>query len=198
MTTKLTDSECGATASASNPDDLAGTEFRFWITPHRSMADRRFAVFLFATINVAIVDQLAFLALGAWMAGFGNLFDGLFLAAAFVACRADRRRVETIAFRNGILRSERRRGNGEFIALSEVQALGLELIRTQDHDFGLQKLECRHRSTIVEIGTELSPVERQSLADAFEASLITHGFRLRLSERMLALSKTHSVEFERC
>ena len=194
MTTTPIDAGCGITSAARHPDDSTGTDFRFSITPHRSMTDRGFAVFIFATLMVAIAGQLSFLALGAWMAGFGVLFDGLFLAAAFGACRADRRRVETVSLRNGVLRSERRRGNGEVIASSELPAFGMELIRTNDPDYGLKKLECRHRSTIVEIGSELSPVERRSFADALEASLATHGYRPRLAEGMVASAPALSNE----
>ena len=185
MTTTPPDAVRGITAAAGHQDEDADSSFRFRITPHRSMSERGFAISILTILTVSVLAQLYFLALGIWVAGFVALFDGLFLSAAFLACRSDRRRVETVTLRNGILHAERRRGNGEIISKSDIPAFGLELVRTNDPDYGLQRLECRHRSQTIEIGCELSPSERRSLADALAHSLSVHGFPPRLSERSL-------------
>lgn len=160
--------------------------FQYWITPHRSLTDREFTAIIGVILTVAVLAQLFFLAIGIWLVGFMTLFHGLFLAAAFVACRRDRKRLETVTFKDGILEIRRLHGNGQIMASTEVAAYGLEVVRTVDPDFGMRKLELRQHGKNIEVGCDLSPGERESFSKAFGLSLSNCGLRPRFCDKRLA------------
>ena len=72
------------------------------------MSDDVFRKIIFAIIGLSVLAQLYFLMIGIWIAGVAFILDGLFLAGAFIACRADRKRVEIISLRDGIIHIKRR------------------------------------------------------------------------------------------
>jgi uncharacterized membrane protein len=157
-------------------------DFRFRITPHRSMSDRGFSYVIFIMLTLAVTTQVFFLAIGIWVAGVAALLNGLFLAAAFIACRADRNNMETVSLHNGMLSIMRKRGNGELVFTRMVPAFGLTISTTVDPDFGCRKLELQHRSHLTEVGRDLSPAERRSFVTALVNSLHSHGFAPQLLE----------------
>lgn len=167
-------------------NDVIATEqspdFRFRITPHRSLSDRAFLVMMAMLVGAAIAAQLFFLAIGVWIAGVAALLNAAFLVAAFIACRIDQRRLETVSLASGILNIERTRGNGQTTFADTLPAFGLTICTTTDPDFGCRKLELLHRRQTVEIGRDLSPAERGTFARALVASLRGHGFSPRLEE----------------
>jgi uncharacterized membrane protein len=175
----------GASAVGDPSDNTAGCpaiEFSFRITPHRSMSDRAFVYVIAVILTAAFAAQLYFFLIGVWVAGVVALFDGVFLAAAFIACRADRKRVETISLRAGIISVVRRRGSGETIFAEDIPAFGLEIQQTNDPDFGCRRLLLHHRSGVTEVGVELSPSERASFVQALGEALAEHGCGQRFSE----------------
>jgi uncharacterized membrane protein len=161
--------------------DLDGeAEFRFVMTPHRSLSDRAFLVFILSVLAVAVAAQLYFVVIGVWVAAIAALFDGLFLVGAFIACRRDRRRTEVLQFKDGTLRSMRYRGNGEIISDVEVPAFGLAMCRKIDDEYGCLRLELIQNGRRFEVASELSPVERSSLADAVVSELRSRGLGVRI------------------
>ena len=157
-------------------------DFTFVMSPHRSLSDRAFAGFIVAILSVAFLAQIFFVVIGVWVAGAAALFNGLFLAAAFGACRSDRKKLETLFYRDGFLVSIRRRGNGEVISTAELPTFGLTLHRLTDPDYGCRKLLVSSLEKTVEIASELSPSERQSLGDALVDALRSRGFPPNLRE----------------
>jgi uncharacterized membrane protein len=155
-------------------------EFRFVMTPHRSLSDRAFLVFILSVLAVAVAAQLYFVVIGVWVAAVAVLFDGLFLVGAFIACRRDRRRTEVLQFKDGSLRSMRYRGNGEIISDVEVPAFGLTLCRGIDDEYGCLRLELIQNGRRFEIASELSPVERSSLSHALVSELKRRGLGVRI------------------
>ena len=174
-----------ASGITTSPPATAGAHgISFRITPHRSMSDDVFRKIIFAIIGLSVLAQLYFLVIGIWIAGVAFILDGLFLAGAFIACRADRKRVEIISLRDGIIHIKRERANGEMSSES-LPAFGLELIETVDPDYGHRKLEMRHRHTVLEVAADLTPGERKAFVAALAEALSNHGFKPRRSERQL-------------
>lgn len=169
-----------ATGSATTAPAL-----QFVITPHRSLSDRAFASVILAILAVAVLAQLYFLLIGIWVAGVAVLFDGLFLAAAFMAWRLDRMREETLSLRDGMLHVRRYSSNAKLIHETSMPAFGVELIETVDPDYGCRKLELRYGKTIIEVGGDLSPFERSSFRRELVSSLAERGFKPRLTGRSL-------------
>lgn len=155
-------------------------EFGFVMTPHRSLSDRAFLLFILTILAVSLVAQLYFVAIGVWVAAVAALFDGTFLVGAFIACRRDRRRTETLQFRSGRLTSVQRRGNGEIISSTELPAFGLTLSQRIDSDYGCLRLELIQSGRRCEIASELSPTERLSLSDALVSELTRRGLGVRI------------------
>lgn len=162
--------------------DGAGPRFGFVMTPHRSMSDRTFGIFILVILLVTIGTQLFFVAIGVWVAAFAALFDGAFLAGALVVSRSDRRRMETLRLEDGMLTSERRRGNGEIISSTEISAFGITLRQKVDSDYGCLKLEIIQGGRLIEVGSELSPCERGGLADAIIKEFRKAGIPIRVEE----------------
>lgn len=173
-------------AETSRPDQRSlidtcdDAEFGFVMTPHRSLSDRAFLLFILSILAFSLTAQLYFVAIGVWVAAVAALFDGTFLVGAFIACRRDRRRTETLQFRSGRLTSVQRRGNGEIISSAEIPAFGLTLSRRIDSDYGCLRLELIQSGRRFEIASELSPAERSSLSDALVSELKTRGLGVRL------------------
>ncbi|WP_421693877.1 DUF2244 domain-containing protein [Aestuariivirga sp.] len=161
-------------------DTCGDAEFGFVMTPHRSLSDPAFLLFILSILAICVAAQLYFVMNGVWVAAVAALFDGTFLIGAFIACRKDRRRTETLQFRNGRLTSVQRRGNGEIIATAEFPAFGLTLSRKFDSDYGCLRLELVQNGRRFEIASELSPVERSSLSDALASELKRRGLGVRI------------------
>lgn len=161
-------------------DTCDDAEFGFVMTPHRSLSDRAFMLFILSFLAIALAAQLYFVVIGVWVAAVAALFDGTFLVGAFIAWRRDRRRTETLQFSDGRLISVQRRGNGEIIATAEFPAFGLTLSRKIDSDYGCLRLELIQNGLRFEIASELSPVERSSLSDALVSELKRRGLGIRI------------------
>ena len=149
------------------------------VTPHRSLGDRGLVVLLVAVLAVSVAVQAAFVALGVWVAGAFVLVDGLFLAAAFFACRADLDRSERVLVADGAVVVERcgRRGAP---AVERLPARGLAIEVTEDPDYGCRSLVLRHRGRRIEVARDLSPGERPAFLAAFAAALVEAGHPPRI------------------
>lgn len=157
-------------------------DFCFRIRPHRAMTDRAFALTIVTILSAAALAQLYFIVMGIWVAGVAFILDGLFLAAAFIACRSDLKKLETVSLQEGMIFVRRSRPAREDEFQDCIPAFGLEIAQTFDPDYGHQRIELRHRGRTIEIGGTLSPPERQSFSKAFVASLQEHGFNPRFTE----------------
>jgi len=158
----------------------SAAQFGFVMTPHRSLSDRAFGILIISILGITLAVQLFFVAIGVWVAAVAALLDGLFLAGAFIACRNDRRRTETLRLSNGRLTSMQKRGNGEIISSADISAFGLTLRRELDREYGCLKLQLIQGGRRFEIASELSPGERSSLADALIAEFRKAGIGIRI------------------
>ncbi|MBT9289222.1 DUF2244 domain-containing protein [Prosthecodimorpha staleyi] len=167
-------------ADGSSAAESGAVLFDAVITPHRSLGERGFVLLLAAVALVSCAIQIAFVALGAWMAGAFVLFDAVFLAFAIYACRADMDRSERIAIRGATVVVARQGQRGS--AGPEVwPAWGLAIECRDDPDYGCRNLFLLHRSRRDEIARDLSPAERRDFLAAFAAALSVAGFPPRIT-----------------
>ena len=160
--------------------DLAQPErpvFAAVIRPHRSLGQDGFRLLMTLCCLATIVASIPFLVLGFWPVS--GLF-GLDLIALYVAFRVNYRRGECfeeviltpleLLFRRVTPRGERREWR--------FNPLWTKLDRESDEDFGLQRLALISHGERLVIAGDLSPPERESLADALGKALaeVKRGF----------------------
>ncbi len=148
------------------------------IRPHRSLGPEAFRIVMTLCCVAMVAASIPFLVLGFWpVAGF----FGLDLLALYIAFRVNFR--EGRSFEELVLtpiqllvrrvshRGERREWR--------FNPLWTRLDRENDEDFGLQKLALVSRGERLVIAGDLSPPERESLADALGNALaeVKRGFR---------------------
>jgi uncharacterized membrane protein len=145
------------------------------ITPHQSLGGRGFVVTICLVGSVALAFQLCFAAAGFWVGGLFFLGNGIFLIAALIACRLDRRRAERILVSDGAVSIERFDGRHRSTRLGTFPLFGLHVERLVDPGYGCQAIYLRHRGATLEIARDLAPAERASFLGAFLAALGHHG-----------------------
>jgi uncharacterized membrane protein len=147
------------------------------IRPHRSLGRDGFRIVMTLFCIATIGASIPFIALGFWP--IGGIF-GLDLLALYIAFRINYRRGQSfeevvvtpleLLFRRVTHRGEAREWR--------FNPLWTKLDRESDEDFGLQKLALVSRGERLVIAGELSPPERESLADALGKALadVKRGF----------------------
>lgn len=151
--------------------------FAATIQPHRSLGPGGFRVVMTLCCLAAVVASAPFVALGFWpVAGF----FGLDILALYIAFRVNFRQGRSfeevvltpieLLFRRVTHRGERREWR--------FNPLWTKLHREHDDEFGLQRLALVSRGERVVIAGELSPGERESLAEALSKALaeVKRGF----------------------
>jgi uncharacterized membrane protein len=164
-------------------DESISDQFQYRITPHRSLSDFGFFAVVGSVLGIAAAIQIYFFFVGVWFAGVVALFNALFLSAAFIACRADRNRSETISYESGTIDIVRRNGNGAEVYHLRIPIFGVELVRTIDPDYGMRKLELCQSGKLVEVASDLSPIEREAFLRAFAHSLAEQHLTVRVRDR---------------
>jgi uncharacterized membrane protein len=147
------------------------------IRPHRSLRRDGFRIVMTLCCLATVGASVPFVVLGLWPVGG---FFGLDLLALYVAFRVNYRRAESfeevvltpieLLFRRVTYCGERREWR--------FNPLWTRLDRENDEDFGLQKLALVSRGERLVIAGDLSPPERESLADALGTALanVKRGF----------------------
>jgi uncharacterized membrane protein len=147
------------------------------IRPHRSLGQDGFRIVMTLCCLATVGASVPFVVLGFWPVGG---FFGLDLIALYIAFRVNYRRAESfeevvltpleLLFRRVTHRGERREWR--------FNPLWTKLDRESDEDFGLQRLALVSRGERLVIAGDLSPPERESLADALGKALadVKRGF----------------------
>lgn len=149
-----------------------GTEavFAAVIRPHRSLGPRGLRITMAVCAAVATVTAIRFVALGFWPVGG---FLALDVVALFVALRISDRRgraFEEILLTPVELSLRRVTHRGEAREW-RFNPLWTRLHREADEDYGLMRLAVQSRGQRIEVARELSPHEREDLADEFGRAL---------------------------
>ncbi|HEY8381388.1 MAG TPA: DUF2244 domain-containing protein [Microvirga sp.] len=140
------------------------------IRPHRSLGPSAFRTVMTLCCLATIVASIPFLVLGFWpVAGFFGL-DFLALYIAFQVNFREGRSFEELELTP--IQLLVRRVNPRGVAREwRFNPLWTRLDRQIDDEFGLQKLEVTSRGQSVVIARDLSPGERESLAEALGQAL---------------------------
>ena len=133
------------------------------LTAQRSLSQRGFrllfGVFLIASLSIS----LPFVFYGAWpIAGFFGL-DALLLYFGFQANFRAARAYETISVSSRELRVERVSASGQR-RLWRFHPWWTRLMRTEDEEFGLQKLTVVSRERALEVAISLGACEKEEFA----------------------------------
>ncbi|HEX2727036.1 MAG TPA: DUF2244 domain-containing protein [Beijerinckiaceae bacterium] len=159
------------------PADCESPVFAAVITPHRSLGRDGFRIFMVVCCIAAMAASIPFIVLGFWPVG--GLF-GLDVLALYAAFRINYHRARSfeevvltpieLLFRRVTHRGEEREWR--------FNPLWTRLDRVDDEDYGLQKLALVSRGERLVIAGDLSPPERESLAEALGAALaqVKRGF----------------------
>jgi uncharacterized membrane protein len=160
--------------------DLTGPEhpvFAAVIRPHRSLGPDGFRLLMTLCCLATVGASVPFVVLGLWPV---SGFFGFDLIALYLAFRVNYRRGESfeeviltpleLLFRRVTHRGEEREWR--------FNPLWTKLDRESDADYGLQKLALVSRGERLVIAGDLSPPERESLADALGKALaeVKQGF----------------------
>src|SRR3954447_8075268 len=147
------------------------------ITPHRSLGPEGFRILMALCCAATAIACVPFVALGYWPV---SGFFGLDLVGLYLAFRVSYRRAR--AFEEVVLtpielmfRQVTWRGQAREWRLNP---LWTKLDRDEDDEFGLQKLALVSRGERIVIAGELSPPERETLAEALAKALaeVKRGF----------------------
>ncbi len=147
------------------------------IRPHRSLGQDGFRIVMTLCCVATVAASAPFVVLGLWP--IGGLFV-LDLLALYIAFRVNDRRAEcleevVLTRFELLLRQVTHRGEEREWRLNP---LWTRLDRESDEEFGLQRLALVSRGERLVIAGELSPPERESLADALGKALaeVKRGF----------------------
>lgn len=135
------------------------------IQPHRSLGPDGFRIVMTLCCLAMVASSIPFIALGFWPVGG---FLGLDLLGLYIAFRVNYRRGRSfeevvvtpleILFRQVSHRGQRSEWR--------FNPLWTKLDQVRDDEYGLQRLIIVSRGQRIDIARDLSPAERQSLADA--------------------------------
>jgi uncharacterized membrane protein len=164
-------------ASSDLPGMPNAPVFAAVIQPHRSLGPRQFRMLMRLCWLASAVVSIPFIVLGFWpVAGFFGL-DCLVLYVAFrLNFRSGRSFEEVVLTPIELMfrRVNHQGGSREW----RFNPLWTKLDRESDHEYGLQSLCLVSRGEQVVIARELSPPERESLAEALGQALarVKRGF----------------------
>jgi len=140
------------------------------IRPHRSLGPGGFRTVMILVCLCSIVASIPFVVMGFWpVAGFFGL-DLLGLYIAFQVSFRQGRSFEVLELTpiRVLVRKVTHRGQAR---QWEFNPLWTRLDREVDDEFGLQRLSLSSRGQHLVIARDLSPPERETLADAFGQAL---------------------------
>ena len=140
------------------------------LTAERSLSQRGFRVLFGIFLIVSLSISLPFVLFGAWpIAGFFGL-DALLLYFGFQANFRAARAYETIIVSSLELRIEKVSASGQR-RLWRFHPWWTRLLRTEDEEFGLQKLTIVSRERALEVATSLGGREKEEFARVLTAAL---------------------------
>lgn len=144
--------------------------FSVVIRPHRSLSPQGFKIVMALVCLTSIVASIPFVVMGFWpVAGFFGLdFLGLYIAFRMNYRRGDSFELLELTPIRLLLRKVTYRGE---VREWRFNPLWTRLHRQVDDEFGVQELTLASRGQQVVVAHDLSPPERESLADELSRAL---------------------------
>jgi uncharacterized membrane protein len=157
-------------ATFEQEDRLEQPVFSAVIRPHRSLSPQGFKIVMILLCLTSAVASLPFIVMGFWpVAGiFGLDFLGLYIA--FRVSYRQGQSFELLELTPIRLLFRKVSPRGE-VRDWQFNPLWTKLDREVDEEYGVQKLALASRNERVVIAHDLSPPERETLADAFSRAL---------------------------
>jgi uncharacterized membrane protein len=160
----------GSKATFEAEERLEQPVFSAVIRPHRSLSPQGFRIVMALLCLTSVVASLPFVVMGFWpVAGFFGL-DFLGLYIAFRISYRQGRSFELLELTPVRLILQKVSHRGETREW-RFNPLWTRLDREIDDEFGLQKLALASRGERVVIARDLSPPERETLAESFGRAL---------------------------
>jgi uncharacterized membrane protein len=140
------------------------------IRPHRSLSLRGFRILMVLVCLVSVVASLPFLIMGFWpVAGFFGLdFLGLYIAFRVSYRQGEAFELLELTPIRLLFRKVSPRGD---VQDWQFNPLWTRLDREIDDEYGMQELSLTSRNEHVVIARDLSPPERETLAEALSRAL---------------------------
>lgn len=140
------------------------------IRPHRSLSPQGFRIVMTLVCLTSLVASIPFVIMGFWpVAGFFGLdFLGLYIAFRVSYRQGQAFELLELTPVRLLFRKVSERGDEREW---QFNPLWTRLDREVDDEYGVQKLALASRSERVVIARDLSPAERETLADAFTRAL---------------------------
>lgn len=146
------------------------TIFAATIRPHRSLSKPAVRLVITLVALTSIVSSIPFVVMGAWpVAGYFGL-DVLLLAVAFGVNMRRARAEEQVRLTYVELFLKRVSHKGRALEW-RFNPAWVKIERHDDEEFGLQRIAIVSGRTRVDLAAPLSPPERESFHDAFQAAL---------------------------
>jgi uncharacterized membrane protein len=160
----------GGKATCGEIDRFEQPVFSAVIRPHRSLSPQGFKIVMGLVCLVSVVASLPFMLMGFWpVAGFFGLdFLGLYIAFRISYRQAEAFELLELTPIRLLFRKVNPRGE---VKDWQFNPLWTRLDREIDDEYGLQHLSLASRSEHVEIARDLSPPERETLAEALSRAL---------------------------
>ena len=140
------------------------------IRPHRSLSPQGFRIVMVLVCLTSVVASLPFVIMGFWpVAGFFGLdFLGLYIAFRISYRQAEAFELLELTPIRLLFRKVNPRGEMQDW---QFNPLWTRLDREIDDEYGMQKLSLTSRNEHVVIARDLSPPERETLAEALSRAL---------------------------
>jgi uncharacterized membrane protein len=140
------------------------------IRPHRSLSPQGFKIVMGLVCLVSVVASLPFMLMGFWpVAGFFGLdFLGLYIAFRISYRQAEAFELLELTPIRLLFRKVNPRGE---VQDWQFNPLWTRLDREVDDEYGMQSLSLTSRNEHVVIARDLSPPERETLAEALSRAL---------------------------
>ena len=160
----------GGKATCGEIDRFEQPVFSAVIRPHRSLSPQGFKIVMGLVCLVSVVASLPFMLMGFWpVAGFFGLdFLGLYIAFRISYRQAEAFELLELTPIRLLFRKVNPRGE---VKDWQFNPLWTRLDREIDDEYGMQHLSLASRSEHVEIARDLSPPERETLAEALSRAL---------------------------
>jgi uncharacterized membrane protein len=160
----------GSKATFGDEDRVEEPVFSAIIRPHRSLSPQGFKIVMALVCLTSIVASLPFVVMGFWpVAGFFGLdFLGLYIAFRVSYRQGEAFELLELTPVRLLFRKVNPKGQ---VRDWQFNPLWTRLDREVDEEFGMQRLALTSRNQHVVIAHDLSPPERETLAEAFSRAL---------------------------
>jgi uncharacterized membrane protein len=160
----------GSKAIEGETDRFEEPVFSAVIRPHRSLTPKAFRVVMVLVCLTSLVASIPFVVMGFWpVAGFFGLdFLGLYIAFRVSYRQGDAFELLELTPIRLLFRKVSPKGE---VKDWQFNPLWTRLDREVDDEFGMQRLSLASRNEHVVIARDLSPPERETLADALGRAL---------------------------